>query len=48
MIIEKQQITLVELTVPFNSPESLTNAKKRKENKENYQFVLSELESHNK
>lgn len=31
---------------PFNSPERLANAKTWKENKENYQTVLGDLESH--
>ena len=45
VIIEEQCVTLIELTIPFNSQESLTNAKTRKENKENYQLVLEDLES---
>ena len=44
VIIEEQCVTLGEL--PFNSPESLANAKTRKENKKNCQLVLGELESH--
>ena len=43
--IEQLEITLVELTIPFNSPESLANARNRKESKENYQLALSNLES---
>ena len=38
--IEDQHVTLVELTIPFNSPESLFNAKTLNENKENYQLAL--------
>ena len=45
VIIQQHEITLLELTVPFNSPEGLANAKHRKEGKENYQLVLSDLES---
>ena len=42
----KNSVSLIELTIPFNSPESLANAKTQKENKENYQLVLGDLESH--
>ena len=35
----------IELTIPFNSPESLANSKTRKENKESYQLGLGDLES---
>ena len=34
----------MELTIPYNSPESLTNAHARKSTKRNYQIVLSDLE----
>ena len=39
MIIQQHEITLLDLTVPFNSPEGLANAKHCKECKENYQLV---------
>ena len=45
VIIREKKVLLVELTVPYNSPESLRNARKRKETKENYQLLLSELDS---
>ena len=45
VIIQQHEITLPELTIPFNSPEGLANAKHRKEDKENYQVVLNGLES---
>ena len=35
---------MVELTVPYNSPEALRNARQRRESKENYQLLLSELD----
>ena len=44
MVIE-MFVTPVELTIPFNSPESLANANTQKENKENNQLVLGDLES---
>ena len=37
-------VKLVELTVPYNSPEALRNARQRKESKEIYQLLLSELD----
>ena len=45
VVIANQKVTLVELTIPFNSPESLINAKQRKEDKPNYQLALSDLDS---
>ena len=45
VVIANQEVTLVELTIPFNSPESLINAKQRKEDKPNYQLALSDLDS---
>ena len=44
--ITNQTITLVELTIPYNSPECLANAKHRNETKTNYQLALSDLDSH--
>ena len=43
--IINQSITIVELTIQYNSPECLANAKHRKETKTNYQMALSNLES---
>ena len=37
-------VALMELTIPYNSPESLTNAHARKSTKRKYQTVLSDLE----
>ena len=44
VVIHGNMITLIELTVPYNSPDALSNARLRKRNKENYQLVLSELD----
>ena len=44
VVIHGNKIALIELTVPYNSPEALSNAQLRKRNKENYQLVLSELD----
>ena len=44
VIVRQNEVLLIELTVPFNSPESMNNARTRKENKQNYQLVLSELD----
>jgi len=38
-------VILLELTIPYNSPESLSKAKERKEFKQNYQLVLSDLDA---
>ena len=45
VVITSDSITLIELTVPLNSPEALENAKRYKENKDNYQMLLGDLES---
>ena len=45
IIISSDRITLVELTVPWNSEDNLAQAKWRKSEKDNYQFVLSNLAS---
>ena len=45
VILRHKEILLIELSIPYNSPESLSNARKRKMNKENYQVVPSELDS---
>lgn len=44
VVIRDQQVIFIELTIPFNSPESLANARHRKESKPNYQLALSDLE----
>ena len=41
--LEDQCVTLIELTIPFNSKESLFDAKTQKENTENYQLKLGDL-----
>ena len=43
--ITNRTITFVELTIPYNSPECLANAKHRKKTKTNYQLALSDLDS---
>ena len=44
VIMREKEVLLLELTIPYNSPESLRNACQRKRNKENYQLVLRELD----
>ena len=44
-IISSDSITLVELTVPWNSEDNLAQAKRRKSEKDDYQLVLSDLAS---
>ena len=44
VIVSGGNVKLVELMVPYNSPEALRNARQRKESKENYQLLLSELD----
>ena len=46
--IKNQEIVLVELTIPYNSPESLTNAKLRKQSKNNYQQLLRDFDQFGK
>ena len=44
VVVESSQVVvLIELTVPFNSPEALEYARRFKANKENYQVLLSDL-----
>ena len=43
--INVNTVVLIDLTIPFNSPESLSTAKLRKGTKELYQQLLSDLES---
>ena len=45
MNYEKKGVTLIELTIPHNSLDSMTRAKERKSEKELYQQALSDLES---
>ena len=40
----KEILLILEMTIPYNSPEALSNARQRKRNKENYQLALSELD----
>ena len=42
VIVSAGEITFIELTVPYNSPDSLLNARSRKEGKE---IALSDLET---
>ena len=44
VIVRGKKVLLMKLTVPYNSPETLRNAHQRKENKQNYQLLLSELD----
>ena len=44
VLVEDKEITLLELTIPHNSMESISNARARKSMKENYQQTLSDLE----
>ena len=41
--LEDQCVTLIELTIPFNSQVSLFDAKTQKENTENYQLKLGDI-----
>jgi hypothetical protein len=43
VLIEDKTVTILELTVPWNSASSLDNARSRKENKPNYQLLTSDL-----
>ena len=45
VIIGDSEITFIELTVPYNSPDCLKNTRLRKESKELYQHALSDLET---
>lgn len=42
-IVEDKNVTILELTVPWNSTSSISNARNRKQNKSNYQFLTSDL-----
>ena len=41
-------VVLIELTIPYNSPENLHNARVRKSSKENYQQLSSDIEETNR
>ena len=43
VIVGANEIILIELTVPYNLPDCLHNAKSRKESKETYQHALNNL-----
>jgi hypothetical protein len=43
ILIESKTVTILELTVPWNSTSSLDNARSRKENMPNYQLLTSDL-----
>ena len=45
VITKANAIILMELTVPYNSPDCIHHAKSRKESKEIYQHALSDLEA---
>ena len=45
VVVRNCEILLIELTVPYNSPESIANAHSRKEAKENYNMLLGDLEA---
>ena len=45
VVIREREIFLLELISPHNSPESIANAKEQKENKENYQLALRDLDA---
>ena len=42
-IVEDKNVTILELTVPWNSTSSISNARNRKQNKSNYQFLASDF-----
>ena len=44
VIMKSNSVVLMELTIPYNSPQSLANAHARKSTKRNYQIALSDLE----
>lgn len=45
VILREKEVLLLELTVPHNSLDSISNAHRRKEGKENYCSLLSDLEA---
>ena len=40
VLVRPREVILLELTIPYNSPESLSKAKEQKESKQNYQHQL--------
>ena len=44
VLLEDDVVTLLELTIPHNSTESISSARARKSSNENYQRTLSNLE----
>ena len=46
--VNNDTVVLIELTIPFNSPDSLHNAQARKQNKQLYQQLLSDFDSSEK
>ena len=44
VLVNSKEIYFPELTIPFNSPESLVKTCKRKNEKSNYQLFLSEMD----
>ena len=45
IVVRQNKVILLELTVPFHSPESMSKTKQRKESKELYQLALNDLEA---
>ena len=45
IVMRQNEVILLELTVPFKSPESMSKTKQHKESKELYQLALSDLEA---
>ncbi len=45
VLVRPSEVILLKLTIPYNSPDALSNAKERKETKQNYQLVLSDLDA---
>ena len=45
VIIQDKDIFLIELTIPFNSPDSIKNTHSRKSEKPNYVSLLGDLEA---
>jgi len=43
--VRPREVSLLELTIPYNSPKSLSKAKEQKESKQNYQLMLSDLDA---
>ena len=43
LVLQEKHIIILELTVPWNSSTSINNARNRKQNKNSYQFLTSDL-----